>query len=229
MNWHVVFDNIGLYAQGTWLTIKLTSITLFIAFFLSLPLAFARNSANLWLRGTIIAYTTVFRGTPLLLQLFLVYFGLAQFELLRASILWPWLSSPLFCTLLVFVLNSASYTTEIFAGGLRAISKGEVEAAEACGMSRLRIVRRIMIPAMLSRVLPNYGNEMIFLMHSTALASTVTLMELTGVARNITLNYYIQLEPYLAAALIYLALSLLLVGGLKLVERRVAGYLQLAR
>jgi len=229
MNWDVVIENLGLYAEGTWLTIRLSVVSLATAFLLALPLAFLRNSRSQTLRWSVIAYTTVFRGTPLMVQLFLVYFGLAQFELLRSTILWPWLSSPLFCALLVFVLNSAAYTTEIFAGGLRAIPKGEIEAAQAFGFTPLRAAWRIFIPGMLSRTLPVYGNEMIMLMHATSLASTVTLMEITGVARNITLNYYIQLEPYVAAAIIYLTLSAVLVAAVQLAERRFAGFLRLGR
>lgn len=229
MNWDVVIQNLGLYAEGAALTVRLSLMSLGTAFLLALPLAFARNSANAALRWTVIAYTTVFRGTPLLVQLFLVYFGLSQFGLLRATILWPWLSSPLFCALLVFVLNSAAYTTEIFAGGLRAIPKGEVEAAQAYGLSPWRAARRIHIPGMISRTLPLYGNEAIMLMHATSLASTVTLMEITGVARNITLNYYIQLEPYAAAAIIYLVLTAILVTAVQLAERRFASYLRPGR
>ncbi|MDP0929519.1 ABC transporter permease subunit [Paracoccus onubensis] len=227
MNWDVVVENLRLYAQGAGLTIWLTLLSLSAAFLLALPLAFLRNSRSRFLRRSVIAYTTVFRGTPLLVQLFLVYFGLAQFELLRGSFLWPWLSSPLVCALLVFVLNSGAYTTEIFAGGLRTIPKGEIEAAQAYGFTPLRAALRIFIPGMLSRSLPLYGNEMIMLMHATSLASTVTLMEITGVARNITLNYYIQLEPYVAAALIYLALTAILVAAVQLAERRFANFLRL--
>ncbi|AGT11107.1 ABC transporter permease [Paracoccus aminophilus] len=229
MNWDVVYENLGLYAQGAGLTIKLSVAALVMAFLISVPLAFARNSKRAWLRRSVMVFTTVFRGTPLLMQLFLVYFGLAQFELLRSSILWPWLSSPMFCALLVFVLNSGAYTTEIFAGGLRAIPKGEIEAAEAFGFSPLRAALKIYIPGMLTRALPLYGNEMIMMMHATSLASTVTLMEVTGVARNITLNYYIQLEPYVAAAIIYLALTAVLVVAVQVAEARYASYLDQRR
>lgn len=225
MSWDIIYDNLDRYAQGLWLTCMLTVVTLAIGFVLSVGLALVRNSNHRILSNLILAYTVVFRGTPLLIQLFLIYFGLLQFELIRTSILWPWLSSPLFCVLLAFVLNTTAYTTEIFAGSLRHLPPGEIEAMRAYGMSPWVQLRRILLPAMLTRSLGLYGNEVIMMLHATSLASTVTLMEITGVARNITLNYYIQFEPYVTAAALYLALTLLLVGAFKLAEKRWAGYL----
>ncbi|EYR83795.1 ABC transporter permease [Shinella sp. DD12] len=226
MNWNVIADNLSLYAEGAKLTLFLAFTSLAISFVLAVPLAFLRNSRVKALRYAVLGYTLVFRGTPLLVQLFLVYFGIAQFELIRTSIIWPWLSSPMICVLLTFVLNTAAYTTEIFAGGLRHIPVGEIEAARAYGMSRWVQARRILIPAMLTRSLPLYGNEMIMMLHATSLASTVTLLETTGVARMITLNYYIQFEPYVTAAAIYLALTFVLISGFQFVQHRWAGYLE---
>jgi arginine/ornithine transport system permease protein len=220
MNWAIIADSLPLYAQGARLTVLLAVSALAIGFLLSLGLALLRNSPIPWIRLPIATYTLVFRGTPLLVQLFLIYFGLAQFGLLRQSILWPWLSSPLFCVLLTFVLNTTAYTTEIFAGGLRHLPPGEIEAARAYGMSPWTIARRILIPAMLSRSLTLYGNETIMMMHATSLASTVTLLEITGVARNITLTSYILFEPYVTAAAIYLCLTFILVGAFHMAERR---------
>lgn len=226
MNWNVIAENLPLYAEGAKLTLLLAFASLAISFVLAVPLAFLRNSRIAAVRYAVLGYTLVFRGTPLLVQLFLVYFGLAQFELIRTSIVWPWLSSPMVCVLLTFVLNTAAYTTEIFAGGLRHIPVGEIEAARAYGMSRWTQARCILIPAMLTRSLPLYGNEMIMMLHATSLASTVTLLETTGVARMITLNSYIQFEPYVTAAAIYLALTFVLVSGFQFVQRRWAGYLE---
>ncbi|CAK7260619.1 ABC transporter permease subunit [Shinella yambaruensis] len=226
MNWTVIAENLPLYAEGAKLTLFLAFASLAISFMLAVPLAFLRNSRVTAVRYTVLFYTLVFRGTPLLVQLFLVYFGLAQFELIRTSILWPWLSSPMVCVLLTFVLNTTAYTTEIFAGGLRHIPVGEIEAARAYGMSRRTQALRILIPAMLTRSLPLYGNEMIMMLHATSLASTVTLLETTGVARMITLTDYIQFEPYVTAAAIYLALTFVLVSGFQVVQRRWAGYLE---
>lgn len=226
MNWDVITENLALYGEGAKLTLVLAFASLAISFFLAVPLAFLRNSRSPMLRYGILAYTLLFRGTPLLVQLFLIYFGLAQFELVRTSVIWPWLSSPMVCVLMAFVLNTTAYTTEIFAGGLRHIPVGEIEAARAYGMSGWTQARRILIPAMLTRSLPLYGNEMIMMLHATSLASTVTLLETTGVARMITLNYYIQFEPYMTAAAIYLAMTFVLVSAFQLVQRRWAGYLE---
>jgi len=226
VNWGIIAENLGLYAQGAKLTLLLAFASLAISFCLAVPLAFLRNSRVTAIRHAVLGYTLVFRGTPLLVQLFLIYFGLAQFELVRASVIWPWLSSPLVCVLIAFVLNSTAYSTEIFAGGLRHIPIGEIEAARAFGMSALAQARRILIPAMLTRSLPLYGNEMIMMLHATSLASTVTLLETTGVARMITLNYYIQFEPYVTAAAIYLAMTFVLVSAFQLVQWRWAGYLE---
>jgi arginine/ornithine transport system permease protein len=226
MSWDVIAENLGFYAAGAKLTLLLTVASLGFAFVLSLPLALGRNSHNPFLRNAIATYTLVFRGTPLLVQLFLIYYGLAQFGLVRESVLWPWLSSPLVCVIATFVLNSAAYTTEIFAGGMRHLPPGEIEAARAYGMSPFTRARRILLPAMLTRSLTLYGNETVMMLHATSLASTVTLLEVTGVARNITLNYYIMFEPYVTAAAIYLALTLTLVLLFQFAQARWAGYLQ---
>lgn len=226
MNWDIIEANFGRYLQGLELTLYLTVVSLSLGFVLAIGLALVRNSENRLANGAVLLYTTLFRGTPLLIQLFLIYYGLAQFDLIRESIFWPWLSSPLFCVLLAFVLNTAAYTTEIFAGSLRHLPAGEIEAMRAYGMSPWTQFRRILLPAMLTRSLGLYGNEVIMMLHATSLASTVTLMEITGVARNITLNEYIQFEPYVTAAGLYLLLTLCLVGLFRLLERRWAAYLQ---
>ncbi|MNJ26091.1 Octopine transport system permease protein OccM [compost metagenome] len=226
MSWDVIFENIGRFADGAKLTLLLMIIPLAIAFVLSVALALLRDSPRLWLRSLIGGYTLVFRGTPLLIQLFLIYYGLAEFDLLRESFIWPWLSSPLICVLIAFVLNTTAYTTEIFAGGLRHLPPGEIEAARAYGLSPWAQAKRILLPAMLTRSLSLYGNETIMMLHATSLASTITLMEITGVARNITLNYYIQFEPYVTAGCIYLVLTFILVGCFRFAEWRWAAYMQ---
>ncbi len=229
MNWIIIVENRWLYIDGIVLTLLLTLLSLSISFMLSLTLALFKQQGPRLLRAIIDLYSLVFRGTPLLIQLFLIYYGLAQFDLLRSSILWPWLSSPLVCVLLTFILNTTAYTTEIFTGGLRHLPGGELEAAKAYGMSLPTIIWRILLPAMLTRSLALYGNETIMMLHATSLASTVTLMEVTGVARNISLNHYIQFEPYVTAGLIYLMLTLGLVALFHYAEKRWAGYLRSPR
>ncbi|UXT61225.1 ABC transporter permease subunit (plasmid) [Agrobacterium fabrum] len=226
MNWNVIAENAPLYLAGMKLTLLLAFTSLALSFFLAVPLAFLRNSSNSGIRSAVSLYTLLFRGTPLLVQLFLIYFGLAQFGLIRQSFIWPWLSNPLVCVLLAFVMNTVAYTTEIFAGALKSIPVGELEAARAYGLSKWKQASRILIPAMLTRSLPLYGNEMIMMLHATSLASTVTLLETTGVARRITLDNYIQFEPYVTAAGIYLSISFVIISAFQIIQRRFAGYLE---
>ncbi|WP_105385092.1 ABC transporter permease [Neorhizobium alkalisoli] len=226
MNWNVIAENAPLYLAGTKLTLFLAFTSLAISFLLAVPLAFLRNNERPGLRYAVSAYTLLFRGTPLLVQLFLIYFGLAQFGLIRQSFIWPWLSSPLVCVLVAFVMNTTAYSTEIFAGALRSIPVGELEAARAYGLPKRKQATRILVPAMLTRSLPLYGNEMIMMLHATSLASTVTLLETTGVARRITLDNYIQFEPYVTAAGIYLSITFVIITAFQIVQRRFAGYLE---
>ncbi len=161
----------------------LAAASLALSFVLALPLAFARNSASRLLRYAVLAYTLVFRGTPLLVQLFLIYFGLAQFELVRSSLLWPWLSSPLVCCAPCLRAEFHRLQHRDFRRRTAPYPGWRDRSARAYGMSPWTRGRRILIPAMLTRSLPLYGNEMIMMLHATSLASTVTLLEITGVAR----------------------------------------------
>ena len=219
MSFDIIWDNIGLYLHGALLTLELLAISLVLGLLLAVPLAVIRAGKGFASRAVWL-YTYVFRGTPMLVQLFLIYYGLAQFEWVRESAAWPWLSSAWFCACLSFVLNTAAYTTEIFAGSIRALPKGEIEAARAIGMAPLTLLRRIVLPGALRRALPAYSNEAIFMLHGTSLASVVTLMDLTGVARSINASNYIPFEAFITAAVFYLVLTLTLVGLFNRMEAR---------
>lgn len=219
MNWDIIIDNWPRYLSGVGLTLTLAGTSLAISFCLALPLSLVRAGRG-WASHAVGSYTLVLRGTPLLIQLFLVYYGLAQFDALRASPLWPWLSNASVCAIIALVLNSTAYTTEIFAGALRAIPHGEVEAGRAYGMSRWVLYRHVLLPRMLRLSLAQYGNEIILLLHATSLVSAITLLDITGVARFLTLRYYILFEPYIVAAGLYLALTMILVRLLRRLERR---------
>jgi arginine/ornithine transport system permease protein len=210
VNLDLIAENLPLYLGGAWTTLQLLLISLLIGLALALPLAVLRSLGG-WPSRVVWAYTYVFRGTPLLVQLFLIYYGLAQFDAVRNSIAWPWLSSAWFCACLSFVLNTAAYTTEIIAGAIRALPAGEIEAAQALGMSRAVMLRRIVLPQALRRALPAYGNEAIFMLQGTSLASVVTLMDLTGAARQMNATHYLPFESFITAAVFYLALTLVLV------------------
>jgi arginine/ornithine transport system permease protein len=220
MNLSVIGESLPLYVSGTWLTLQLLACALLAGLAAAIPLAVARNSAAFWLRQPVWAFTYVIRGTPLLVQLFLVYYGLAQFPWVRESVLWPYLSSAAICAVLAFSVNTAAYTTEIIAGAMRTVPAGEVEAAKSFGMSTAMIHRRILLPQALCRALPAYSNEAIMMLHGTSLASVVTLTDLTGAAREVNSRHYLPFEAFITAAFFYLALTGVLVALFRLAERR---------
>jgi len=161
----------------------------------------------------------------MLVQLFLIYYGLAQFEAVRESIFWPWLSSATFCACLAFAVNTSAYTAEIIAGSLKATPNGEIEAAKAMGMSRFKLYKRILLPSALRRALPQYSNEVIMMLQTTSLASIVTLIDITGAARTVNAQFYLPFEAYITAGVFYLCLTFILVKLFKLAERRWLSYL----
>jgi octopine/nopaline transport system permease protein len=166
------------------------------------------------------AYVFVFRGTPLLLQIFFIYYGTGQFAFVRASILWPALREPWCCALLALALNDAAYASEILRGGFAAVPRGAVEAGRAAGMSRLLLLRRIVLPLAIRQALPAYGNELIAMVKSTSLASLITLMEVTGIAYAIISQTYRAIEVFLCAGVIYLALNFALTRAVAALETR---------
>lgn len=214
------------YLTGTGTTLLLLSVSLLLGFLTSIPLAVLRASANPWLWRPVWLYTYVIRGTPLLVQLFVLYFGLAQFGQVRDSAVWPLLSSAWFCASLAFAVNTTAYTTEIFAGALRNMNGGEIEAAKSMGMSRFTLYRRILLPDALRRALPAYSNEVVFMLHATSLAGTVTLFDLTAAARSMNADTYRPFESFGLAALMYLLMTFALVGLFRLAERRWLGHLR---
>ena len=205
---------------GAWLTVQLTALAMAAGTALAFPLAVMRASSGWWLRGPAWGYVFFFRGTPLLVQIFLVYYGLAQFEAVRGSLLWPVLGEPYWCALIAFALNTAAYTAEIIRGGMLAVPAGEREAARALGLSRWQELRLVVLPRAVRQALPAYGNEVILMLKGSALASTITLLDLTGVARTLIARTYLAVELFALAGLIYLVLTLLVVRVVRLLERR---------
>ena len=157
--------------------------------------------------------------TPLLIQLFLVYYGLGQFEAVRDSVLWPYLRSPFWCAVITMTLHTAAYIAEILRGAIQAIPPGEIEAARALGMSRFKTLVHIVMPRAARIGLPAYSNEVILMLKASSLASTVTLLELTGMTRTIIARTYQTVDMFLIAGLIYLVMSFVLIQGFKLLER----------
>lgn len=226
MDWQVVLDSLPLYVGGLRTTLVLLCISLASSFVLAVPLAVARVSPRLWVSRPVWFFTYVLRGTPLLVQLFIIYHGLAQFEAVRESVAWVLLKNAWFCAWLAFTLNSTAYTTEIFAGALKATAVGEIEAARSYGLDGITLYTRILLPSALRRALPQYSNEVVGLMHATAIASTVTLVDITRVARDVNATYLLVTESFGVAAVIYFVLTFSLVGLFKLLERRFLRHLQ---
>jgi arginine/ornithine transport system permease protein len=228
-------DTLKLYAGGVGVTLELLAISLAGGLFLSIPLAVARagvrTPALRWLAWPIAAYTFVIRGTPLLVQVYLIYYGVAQLDWVQArwDAIWPWVwfKEPLFCTLVAFVLNTTAYTIELIAGAIRQTPSGEIEAAESYGMSHATLMTRIVLPSALRRALPAYGNEAILMLHATAIASVVPgIVDITGAANSVYATTYLPFEAYIAAAVIYLALTFMLVAVLRWIEARTLAHLR---
>ena len=222
-----VWDNYGhLYWQGLQMTVQLTAISLIIGFIMAWFMALMLLSRRHWLRIPVRAVVYYATGTPLLVQLFLVYFGLGQFAAIRESVLWHILQEPYWCALIAFSLNTAAYSAEIFAGAIKNTAAGEVEAAHSCGMDDMAIFTRIVAPSAFRRALPAYGNEVIFLMHSSSLASIVTILDLTGAMRVAARGTFAFTESYLIAIVLYMALTAVLVAAVKIGERFMLAHLR---
>jgi octopine/nopaline transport system permease protein len=206
--------------KGLWMTLSLTTLSVAIGFNLGLGLALMRRSDNALARGFARSYSISFRGTPLLVQLFLIYYGLGQVKFIHDTpALWWVISEGSRCAVLALALNTAAYTSEILRGGLDAVPEGLIEAAKACGMSRGLRFRRIAFPLAIRQALPAYGNEVVLMVKGTSLASTITVLEITGYAKRLMSQTFAIFEVFAIAGVIYLGLNLLLIGGIRLMER----------
>lgn len=225
MNFQLIVDYFPQLLIGALLSLQLVIVSGIIGLAIALPTALARVSPNPLISGLPYAYIFFFRGTPLLVQLFIVYYGLGQFEWVRNSFLWPVLREPYWCAVLTMALHTGAYISEILRGAIMAVPAGEVEATRALGMSRISAYRRVILPRAARIGLPAYGNEVILMLKASALASTVTLLELTGMARTIIAKTYTPVEIFTAAGLIYLMMSFVLVHLFRALERRWNRYL----
>ncbi|MFC4860609.1 ABC transporter permease [Pseudomonas sp. MAHUQ-62] len=219
MNWELIIKWLPRITEGAWLTLELVGIAVIAGLLLALPLGIARSSRQWWLRALPYGYIFFFRGTPLLVQLFLVYYGLAQFEAVRQGPLWPYLRDPYWCAIITLTLHTAAYIAEILRGAIQAIPPGEIEAARALGMSRAKALLYIILPRAARIGLPAYSNEVILMLKASALASTITLLELTGMSRTIIARTYQPVEIFFAAGVFYLVAAYVLVQGFRVLER----------
>ena len=232
MSWAVIFqaEHLAMYGHGLLITLWLLLSSLAIGLVLAVTTALALTSGNVWLARPAAAFTYFIRGTPLLIQVYLIYYGLGQLEWIQArwDEVWPWtyFKQPFFCALLAFALNNAGYTAEMLAGAIRETASGEVEAAKAMGMSRWQIMWRLVLPSAMRRTLPPYSNEVVQMLHSTSMASVVpTLTDVTAVASRIYSDFYLPFEAYLAAAAIYLCVTFALIGVFRGLEKHFLAYL----
>lgn len=217
----LIAANFDRFLYGVWMTLNLTFLALFIGGLLAIPMAIARAARHRILSPIIWGYTYVFRGTPLLVQTYLIYYGVGQFEVIRQSWLWdPVLSSAWWCALIAFTLNTAAYTTELLRGAIVDTPNGEVEAAVAAGHSYLGRMRRILLPSAFRRAIPAYSNEVIFMLHGSVVASTITLQDILGVGRWLNGRYYLAYEGFITAALLYFLIVLCITWVFRWLERR---------
>jgi len=217
----LIAENFDRFLLGAWVTLQLTFISLLIGGLLSVPLAIIRAGGYPLLNAPVWAFTYLFRGTPLLVQTYLIYYGLGQFEWIRESFLWePVLSQAWYCALIAFSLNTAAYTAELLRGAIVTTNKGEIEAAKACGPGKWLRMRRIILPSAFRRALPAYSNEVIFMLHGSVVASTITIQDLLGVGRWLNGRYYLAYEGFITAAVLYLVIVLLISRGFRFWESR---------
>ena len=221
----LVLQNWQLFAHGVWITVQLTARAVAIGFAIALPAGLARARRSRFWEPVLEAYVYLFRGTPLLVQTFLIYYGLAQFGWIRSSWAWTFLRDPWWCALIAFSLNSGAYATEIVRGAVQTTPKGILEAAAALGLSVRQVSWLVLIPSALRRALPQYGNEVVFMLHGSAVASVITLKDILGAGRTLNAKYYLAYEGFLTAAALYMAITFLLVWLFRRLERRYLGYL----
>ena len=213
------------YWDGLTTTVQLVFLSLVFGLLLAVPLAIARTSEKRWVNLPVWFFVYIFRGTPLLIQLYLIYYGVATIEGIQQTLFWTVVEDAFYPCLFAFALNTAAYTTEILRGAIVATDQGEIEAGKAYGMSRWTILRRIILPSAFRRALPAYSNEVIFMLHASSIASVVTIIDLTGAARDIYARFYAPFDAFLFVAAIYLCLTFLLVFGFKQLEKHWNRYL----
>ena len=206
--------------SATKLTIELTLLSLFFGIFVGVFFSILRASKNKILYYISYYYSYIFRGTPLLVQIFIIYFGLAQVEWIRDSFLWIILKEPYSCAILAFTLNTGAYSSEIFRSAFETINKGVLEAAKGLGLNKISIFFKIKLPIAIKQSLPAYGNEMVLMLKGTSLASTVTLLDLTGVAKHIISTTFRPIEVFIVAGSIYLLMTFIIYNFIKFLEKK---------
>ena len=228
MNFELMIETFPKLLSGLNLTIQLVTISLFLGFCLAVGLALLRLSNNTFLSFFAKTYIFYFRGTPLLVQIFLIYYGIAQFEIIRESFVWSFFKEAYWCGILALTLNTCAYSSEIIRGGILSVHFGQIESAKSVGMSRFLLYRRIILPIAFRQALPAYGNEIILMVKATSLVSTITLMEVTGIARLIIAKTFSPVEIFIVAGLIYLTINFIVTRLVNYCEIKLTPYLRQA-
>ncbi len=220
MDLELMINSLPKLLNAAVITLKLLSVSLIIGLFIGLFFAILRLNKNIFINRFAYGYSYVFRGTPLLVQIFIIYFGLGQIEYLRSTILWVILKEPYWCAIIAFSLNTGAYTSEILRSAFQTIKPGIIEAGKSLGISNKVIFYKIQIPIAIRQSLPAYGNEIILMMKGTSLASTVTIMDLTGVAKYIISTTFKPIEVFIVAGGIYLFMTFIIHNVIKFLEKK---------
>ena len=220
MNFELMINSFPKLLNAAVVTLKLLSVSLIVGLFIGLLFAILRLNKNIFINKFAYGYSYVFRGTPLLVQIFIIYFGLGQIESLRSSFLWVILKEPYWCAIIAFALNTGAYTSEILRSAFQTIKPGIIEAGKSLGISNKIIFYKVQIPIAIRQSLPAYGNEIILMLKGTSLASTVTLMDLTGVAKYIISTTFKPIEVFIVAGGIYLFMTFIIHNVIKFLEKK---------
>ena len=220
MRFELMYESFFKIIQGIPLTLQVVIIATILGFILAILVALMRISGRGILSIPAYYFVYLIRGTPLLLQLYFVYYGLGQFSFIRESFLWPILREPYWCGIITLTISTGAYSSEIIRGGIMSVSKGYLEASNALGMSNFMTFMKVTLPITFRQALPAYGNELILMVKASSLISIITLMEITGIARTIISKTYAPVEIFLVAGSIYLFINFLIVMSVNFAENR---------
>ena len=220
MNFELIISSFPKMLGAAAITVKLLAFSLAIGLLIGLFFAVLRLNRNIFINKFAYGYSYLFRGTPLLVQIYIIYFGLGQIEFIRSTFLWVILKEPFWCAIIAFALNTGAYTSEILRSAFQTIQPGVIEAGKSLGISNKIIFYKIQIPIAIRQSLPAYGNEIILMLKGTSLASTVTIMDLTGVAKHIISTTFKPVEVFILAGSIYLFMTFIVHNVIKFLEKK---------
>ena len=220
MNYNLIYESFFQILKGLSTSLEIILLSLMFGLMFSIVIVIMRLSKNMLLNTFSRSFIFIIRGTPLLVQIYFIYYGLAQFPAVRDSIVWIVLKEPFWCGVLALTINTAAYTSEIIRSGLNSIIKGQIESATAFGMTKFMAFKRILLPQAIRQSIPAYSNEIILMIKASSLVSIITIMEMTGIARKIISKTFAPIEVFIAAGIIYLILNYLVTEIFKKIEKK---------